>query len=99
MGVLFLILGITVTACGNLEDRANTTVNVEAKEVIRAGAFANFAYSGTIEESKTLPLSFPVTGTVARVFVSEGDAVKKGQLLATLDGAVWTRGLQLLVLG
>lgn len=44
-------------------------------------------YSGTIEASRTIPLTFKTPGTVENVYVEEGDAVKKGQLLATLDNS------------
>jgi RND family efflux transporter MFP subunit len=43
------------------------------------------SYSGTIEPSQTIPLSFQTTGTVEKVLVEAGDVVKKGQLLATID--------------
>jgi len=49
----------------------------------------SFAYSGTIEESESTPLSFPVNGTVLEVLVSEGDFVRKGQLLAALNDATF----------
>jgi len=43
------------------------------------------SYSGTMEASESIPLSFATMGTVAAVHVSEGDVVKKGELLAELD--------------
>ena len=42
-------------------------------------------YVGTVEESSAVSLAFSGTGTVERVLVSEGERVKKGQLLAVLD--------------
>ena len=45
----------------------------------------NLGYSGTIEASQTIPLNFRTAGTVEKVLVEAGDAVKKGQLLATID--------------
>lgn len=42
-------------------------------------------YSGTLEASKTIPLTFQTTGTVEKIYVEVGDEVKKGQLLASLD--------------
>lgn len=44
-------------------------------------------YSGSIEAWKTIPISFQTSGTVQRIFVEEGQAVKKNQLLASLDKA------------
>lgn len=43
-------------------------------------------YSGTVEESSGTVLSFTVPGTVQTMNVSEGQFVKKGQLIATVDG-------------
>ena len=42
-------------------------------------------YSGTIEASQTIPLTFQSTGIVTKVYVEEGDIVKKGQILAVVD--------------
>lgn len=42
-------------------------------------------YVGTIEEERSVALSFPLGGTLARTAVREGQAVVRGQLLAELD--------------
>ena len=63
----------------------DTVVNVEVEEVINITGSKTFAYSGTIEESESIQLSFSSVGTVARVLVSEGEYIKKGQLLAELN--------------
>jgi RND family efflux transporter MFP subunit len=42
-------------------------------------------FSGTVEASQVIPLSFKTVGTVDKIYVEVGDAVRKGQLLATLD--------------
>lgn len=41
-------------------------------------------YVGTIVESQSISLSFLTSGSVAQVFVNEGQRVKKGQVLAVL---------------
>lgn len=67
-------------------DNANTPpVRVKVKGAALADGSQAMAYSGTIEESESIPLSFSVVGTVARVLVAEGDAVTKGQPLAELN--------------
>lgn len=63
----------------------NAPINVEGRRAIPADSRHAFAYSGTIEEAESIPLSFPVIGIVARVPVSEGDLVKKGETLAVLN--------------
>jgi RND family efflux transporter MFP subunit len=42
-------------------------------------------YSGTIEAAHSIPLTFQVTGTIEKVNADEGDVVRKGQVLASLD--------------
>lgn len=55
-------------------------------EVANATAdYARTTYVGTIEESTSTPVSFTGVGVVTRVYVSEGQHVSKGQLIAQLD--------------
>lgn len=58
---------------------------VEVKEVQSREYQRELVYCGTLEESESIPLCFSVLGNVSKVFVSEGEKVKAGQLLATLD--------------
>ena len=67
----------------------NSTVNVEVEKTKKIDGSEAIDYSGTIEESESTPLSFSNLGTVARVYVSEGDFVRKGQLLAELNDATY----------
>ncbi|MGV8058640.1 MAG: efflux RND transporter periplasmic adaptor subunit [Smithellaceae bacterium] len=83
ISIFLLILGIT--ACNTSKVSVPTPVTVEVKKVGIADEHDDFAYSGTIEEAETIPLSFSVLGNVSKVLVAEGDPVKKGQLLATVD--------------
>ncbi len=74
-------------ACSGDRQRATAEqpIRVEAARVQTAGSQQSFAYSGTIEASESIPLSFATVGNVAAVLVAEGDAVHKGQLLAALN--------------
>jgi len=85
----FILIGtIYYTGCGKSSsnsDQANSPVNVEVQKVLSEDGSHAFAYSGTIEESESTPLTFSGVGTVSRVLVSEGDYVHKGQLLAELN--------------
>ena len=60
-------------------------VRVTVKQVESETNRISLSYSGTVEASQTIPLSFRTSGTVEKVLVGEGDFVKKGQLLATID--------------
>lgn len=77
----------TITGCsGKAENSPQSRVtDVDIIQVKGAAANEEFAYSGTIEESESIPLSFSTIGNVSRVFVSEGDFIKKGQALAELN--------------
>jgi RND family efflux transporter MFP subunit len=66
-------------------DSTNSAVNVEIQKATYEDGSHAIAYSGTIEESETIPLTFSSIGTVSRVLVKEGDYVHRGQLLAELN--------------
>lgn len=67
------------------ENKLDKAVKVTVKEVKLASDEALLKYSGTVEASQTIPLSFRTSGTVEKVLVNEGDFVKSGQLLAMVD--------------
>ena len=78
------------TGCGDTthsQDKINNNniVDVEVTQINNPSGNQIFSYSGQIEESESIPLSFQITGTVKQVFVNEGDAVKKGQVLAIVS--------------
>lgn len=83
-----LIISTTLfNSCSDVESATSEekSVNVQVKKVEKVNISETLAYSGTIEESETVPLSFNIPGTVLKVFVSEGEYVKKGQLLASIN--------------
>lgn len=81
------MLSIFSACAGNADEVAKirSAIKVEIEQVKIADGSSGVSYSGTIEESETYPMAFSTMGTVSRVYVSEGDAVKKGQLLAELN--------------
>jgi membrane fusion protein, multidrug efflux system len=79
----------TLSGCSPKQDQKinaeEKCIKVSTSEVKSEKIEVSLRYSGTIEPSQTIPLSFQTTGTVEKVLVDAGDAVKKGQLLATID--------------
>ena len=73
----------------NSGNQDNAAIKVQIEKIKPADVSQELTYSGTIEESETIPLSFSSAGTVSQVLVSEGAIVKKGQLLATLNNATY----------
>lgn len=64
---------------------APVKIRVTAEAVRPGPEYNELTFSGSIEASQTIPLSFRTTGTVNEVLVQAGDRVRRGQLLATLD--------------
>lgn len=93
----FLALSVIFTGCRARHEAGTETspVRVVVSRVAPAETGREFAYSGTITESETLPQSFSVTGTVTRVYVNEGDVVAKGTLLAELDDTSYRQMLEM----
>jgi RND family efflux transporter MFP subunit len=88
--IFFIGIAFSVWGCsGNSGNQNNATIKVQIEKVKPTDASQELAYSGTIEESETIPLSFSSAGTVSQVYVNEGVFVKKGQLLATLDDTTY----------
>ncbi len=84
-GLAYLFHGCTGSSGGPVDP----PVIVRVEKVHPSDIGEDLAYSGTIEESETVPLSFSSVGTVANVYVQEGTLVRKGQLLATLDSTTY----------
>lgn len=87
--VYMALLVSLLTGCSTQQNEeklpAGKSIVVTISEVKSARVNVNLRYSGTVEPSQTIPLNFQTAGTVETVLVDAGDAVKKGQLLATLD--------------
>ncbi len=86
--ILLLISTIIIlSACGAEEQAAPPPPvrPVKLFVVEGAGADALRRFPGAIDASQRAELSFRVGGTMQEILVKEGDAVKKGQVLARLD--------------
>lgn len=80
-------------ACGQQKEHNNLrAVKVNVVEVGGCGSYdaPAYEYVGTIEESSHSALSFGSGGRVTSVLVKEGQKVRKGQLLATIDNTTAT---------
>lgn len=88
MNLALLGAGLFAVGCSDSTAQKtlkNTAVDVEVVSVNLIGHHEGISYSGTIEESVSIALSFAVVGQVSRVLVSDGDVVHEGQLLAEVD--------------
>ena len=85
-----LFLSILLVGCNGTKEEyaSNRAVSVKVMEIESAEALSHHDFIGTVEESFASSLSFSISGNIEQVFVSEGDPVKNGQILARLDEKV-----------
>ena len=83
-----LISLLTVSSCsrkGETQDAEPVKVKTMTMTVQPTATYGQQGYSGTIEELNGSSLSFASAGTLKSVSVSEGQMVRQGQLIATID--------------
>jgi len=72
-------------SCGENKDEEVRPIAVKVVSVKPTTESASLKFSGTIEENSGTAVSFATAGTVKHVYVSNGQSVVKGQLLADID--------------
>src|SRR5512145_2478204 len=82
--LLLAMIAIALAGCQAAPDAATTSTERAAK-VTRGTIRASVSASGSIAPAEKVDLNFSVPGTVAEIAVSEGQAVKAGEVLARLD--------------
>lgn len=76
------VMGILLAGCSSSGGTADTAQTVEAK---RGDLNITVNSDGNLEMPNQYDLKFGTTGSVDQIFVKEGDMVRQGALLATLD--------------
>jgi len=83
-----LLLAVMLTGCGGEKEQAQAAESVSGLRTERIQLQAvpdEIEAPGTLRSVTTAPLAARVMGTVVDVHVREGDAVKRGQVLISLD--------------
>lgn len=84
--ILFMMVLVALYGCGEKKQAAQEqTVRVKVQEIQAEAVNGEQGFSGTIEESSGTSLSFAVAGTIKKIYVSDGQTVGAGQLIAELD--------------
>ncbi|SMO39395.1 RND family efflux transporter, MFP subunit [Saccharicrinis carchari] len=84
---MLLIAGaMLLQGCGNdkKETDRETGVPVRTSQVVASPVPNTYQYSGTVSSLKKSTLSTRIMGQIDKVYVSEGNKVKKGQLLLSI---------------
>jgi macrolide-specific efflux system membrane fusion protein len=89
--ILILVLcGVAaILVSSALRSNSATVPQYQVVTVQRGNLTVDITASGNLALSKCEDLAFEMKGTVAEVAVAEGDSVKQGQVLATLDTSEW----------
>lgn len=84
--ILTMMVLVALCSCGEKKQAAQEqTVRVKVQQIQSEAVNGEQGFSGTIEESSGTSLSFPVSGTIKKIYVSAGQTVGAGQLIAELD--------------
>ena len=97
--VAYFMIIVCIVSCnnhGNKPDKDLTQpVKVKVQQIATSSGNAEQPYIGMVEESLSVPLSFLIAGNVDRVLVSEGQNIKKGQLLAVINSENYQNAYQI----
>lgn len=84
---VILIAFLAIVAAVGVWRTFYTTEEVQTVEASIATVRESVKVTGRARAAEEVDLSFPLSGTVARVFADEGDAVSAGEALVQLDDA------------
>lgn len=86
---LLAVSALMFGACSHEKEQSGEIppVKVKTMTIGATAADGSLRYSGTIEEASATSLSFSTMGTLKSIHVSEGQTVRAGQLIATVDDA------------
>jgi len=84
--ILMVTVLVALSSCSEKNQTAQEqTVRVKVQQIQTEAVNGEQGFSGTIEESSGTALSFAVSGTIKKIYVSAGQTVGAGQLIAELD--------------
>ncbi len=84
-----LAMSACLSSCGFKKEKVTAAppVKVTVEAVGTSAENSSRTYSGTIESGNEADMSFPVGGTIKKIYVNVGQKVSKGQVLAEIDGS------------
>ena len=88
IGIVVVVVAVIAVYFGVQQMNANaaaSNVKLQTATVTRGNLIATVSEAGNIAAPTTASVAFQTSGTVAKVNVQVGDAVKKGQVLMSLD--------------
>ena len=74
-----------LAACGEKEQATVDAPLVRLTSVQRVSTAEHASYPGRTKAAQTANVAFRVSGTIDKVYVKEGDAIREGQVIAKMD--------------
>lgn len=92
-----ILLALTLTGCTKKEETKQEVkpVTVKTMTVGTVPMSTDYRYSGVVEEETARALSFSTGGTIQQLTVKVGDRVRRGQLIAVVDGTTARNSLDI----
>ncbi|MFZ5518520.1 MAG: efflux RND transporter periplasmic adaptor subunit [Candidatus Zhuqueibacterota bacterium] len=95
---LFIVLGvvlvIVIFIIINLKKRSGNEIQVQVDKVKKGDITQVVSASGKIQSQTEVNISANVSAEIIGIYVKEGDAVSKGQLLVELDGTKYRAAVE-----
>ena len=83
---MIVAAAMSLMACSeNKTERKAEPIAVKTETVKAGSDLQGRTYVGTVEEESSTSISFAGSGTLTRVYIEEGQAVRAGQLIAEMD--------------
>ena len=93
--ILIAFVLVTFFSCSKEEEQKTARLRpVKHMTVKKSGIAEQHSFSGIARANEEANLSFKVAGTVNRLYISTGDLVRNGQLIATLEPTDYQVNLQ-----
>ena len=80
--ILLVVAGVAAVA---IKNKGPKPTEVQVAKVVREDLQAKVSANGKIQAQKKVDVSATIAGQITNIAVEEGDAVKRGQLLAQID--------------
>lgn len=94
--ITIVIVAGTLCACGRSSCEHVEVRSVVLTEPVLLESTNIINYSGIIREAHTISLGFKTAGQIERIYVQEGDYIRRGELLAELDDTDYRLGVEAL---
>ncbi len=92
---VILPAAVSMTACSGGSAKPATVSPRTVKIVVAAAPGGNTSvYPGIVREARSVSVGFKTAGQISRINVKEGDYVREGELLASLDDSDYKLGVE-----